>query len=30
MAVGLYAEVVSVPFQISQSNAIIFPALYSC
>ena len=30
MAVGLYAEVVSVPFQIAQNNETIFPALYSC
>jgi hypothetical protein len=30
MAVGVYAEVVSVPFQIGQNDATSFPALYSC
>lgn len=30
MAVGLYAEVVSVPFQIAENNGATFPALYSC
>jgi hypothetical protein len=29
MAVGLYAEVVSVPFHIGQNHETIFPALYS-
>jgi len=30
MAVGLCAEVVSVPFQIGQNHEAVFPALYSC